>query len=131
MSDSSDVMSYCKFDNNSIDSYNGIRIISSTTAGFYGKGNEIGVIAGNYILAYGNGSATAYGMNIEYQDYLKIARNSVNGGGGTQTGLLYGIRTGSGTNSNVDIYLNSVTVTQSGTSLIYAIVNSMGSSGTE
>ncbi len=131
MTDSSDVMSYCKFDNNTIDSYNGIRIISSTTAGFYGKGNEIGVIAGNYILAYGNGSATAYGMNIEYQDYLKIARNSVNGGGGTHTGLLYGIRTGSGTNSNVDIYLNSVTVTQSGTSLIYAIVNSMGSSGVD
>ena len=131
MTDSSDVMSYCKFDNNTLDSYNGIRIISATTATFYGKGNEIGVNAGNYILAYGNGSATAYGMNIEYQDYLKIARNSVNGGGGTHTGLLYGIRTGSGTNSNVDIYLNSVTVTQSGTSLIYAIVNSMGSTGVD
>ncbi|MBE0572436.1 MAG: hypothetical protein IH618_12905, partial [Ignavibacteriaceae bacterium] len=131
LSDSLDVMSYCKFDNNTIDAYNGIRIISATTAAYYGKGNEIGVIAGNYILAYGNGSATAYGMNIEYQDNLKIARNSVNGGGASHTGLLYGIRTGSGTNSNVDIYLNSVTVTQAGTSLIYAIVNSMGSSGTD
>ncbi|NWG27626.1 MAG: T9SS type A sorting domain-containing protein [Ignavibacteriaceae bacterium] len=130
LSDTLDVMSYCKFDGNSITAYNGIRIISATTAEFFGKGNEIGVIAGNNILAYGDGSATAYGMNIEYQDNLKIAHNSVNGGGASHTGLLYGIRTGSGTNSNVDIYLNSVTVTQSGTSLIYAIVNSMGSSGT-
>ncbi|MBK9099326.1 MAG: T9SS type A sorting domain-containing protein [bacterium] len=129
LSDTLDVMSYCKFDNNTIDSYNGIRIISATTPPYYGNKNEIGVNAGNFILAYGNGSATAYGMNIEYQNNLKIAHNSVNGGGASQTGVLYGIRTGSGTNSNVDIYLNSVTVTQSGTSLIYAITNSMGSSG--
>ena len=131
MTDSLDVMSYCKFDNNSFTSYNGIRIISSTTAGFYGNRNEVGVNAGNNILAYGDGSATAYGMNIEYQNNLKIAHNSVNGGGTSQTGIIYGIRTGSGTNSTVDIYLNSVTVTQAGTSLIYAIVNSMGSSGVD
>ncbi|GJQ43675.1 MAG: hypothetical protein JETCAE03_31730 [Ignavibacteriaceae bacterium] len=131
LTDTLDVMSYCKFDNNTIDAYNGIRIISSSTTAYFGKGNEIGVIAGNYILAYGNGSTTAYGMNIEYQNNLKIAQNSVNGGGASHTGLLYGIRTGSGTNSNVDIYNNSVTVTQGGTSLIYAIVNSMGSSGVD
>jgi hypothetical protein len=58
MTDSSDVMSYCKFDNNTIDSYNGIRIISSTTAGFFGKGNEIGVIA-VIIFLHMNGTATA------------------------------------------------------------------------
>jgi len=129
LSDTLDVMSYCKFNNNTIDAYNGIRIVSSSNAAYFGKGNEIGVDIGNFIMAYGNGSATAYGMNIEYQDNLKVARNSVNGGGASHTGLLYGIRTGSGTNSSVDIYLNSVTVTQGGTSLIYAIVNSMGSSG--
>ncbi len=130
MTDSSDVMSYCKFDNNSLTSYSGIKITSSSNTAFFGKGNEIGVNAGNNILAYGNGSASAYGMDIEYQNNLKIAHNSVNGGGPSHTGLLYGIRTGSGTNSTVDIYLNSVTVTQSGTSLIYAIVNSMGGAGT-
>ena len=97
LSDSLDLMSYCKFYSLSIsNSYNGIRIISSTAAGFLGNHNEIGVNGANSISNFGGGTASAYGMNLEYQNNLKVANTTVNNGSGTgQTGALYGIRTGS------------------------------------
>jgi hypothetical protein len=131
LSDSLDVMSYCKFYNNNISNvYHGIRLIGSTNASFYDQNNEVGVDGGNNITNYGGGSTSSYGMNLEYQNNLKVANNLVNGGGPSHTGAIYGIRTGSATNANVDIYNNTVTLYQGGTSLIYAITNSSGSSGT-
>ncbi|WP_337873467.1 hypothetical protein, partial [Ignavibacterium sp.] len=131
LSDSLDVMSYCKFYSNNISNvYHGIRLIGSTNASFYDQNNEVGVDGGNSINNYGGGSTSSYGMNLEYQNNLKVANNIVNGGGPSQTGAIYGIRTGSATNGNVDIYNNTVTLYQGGTSLIYAITNSAGSSGT-
>ena len=133
LSDTLDVMSYCKLFSNTItNSYSGIRIISSTSSLFYGHGNEVGVGGGNSILDFGGGSSSAYGTNLEYQNNLKVANNTVNNGVGSgQTSVLYGIRTGSGTNSNLDIYNNTVTLTQGSSSLIYGITNSTGSSGVD
>lgn len=131
LTDTLDVMSYCKFYSNMItNSYNGIRIISSTNLSYYGQGNEAGVDGGNNLAGFGGGSSTAYGMNLEYQNNLKVANNNVNGGGGAHSGTLYGIRTGSGTNSNLDVYGNTVTVSQSN-NLTYAITNSTGSTGVD
>lgn len=130
LNDSLDVMSYCKFYGNTISNVNfGFRISGSTAAGFLDRNNEIGVDGGNNISNF-YGSGSNYGMNIEYQSNLKVANNTVNGGGVSQTGTLYGIRTGSGTNANIDIYNNTVTLVQGGTNLIYAITNSTGGSGT-
>mgnify|MGYP005843395375 CR=1 FL=1 len=131
LGDSLDIMSYCKFYSNTISNVNnGIRLVGSTNAAFLDQYNEVGVDGGNNISNYSNGSSSAYGMNLEYQNNLKVANNIVNGGGAAQTGALYGIRTGSATNANLDVYNNTVTLVQGGTSLIYAIVNSTGSSGT-
>jgi hypothetical protein len=133
LADSLDVMAYCKFFNNTISNvYYGLRIAGSTNVSFYDVNNEIGVDGQNTISNIGGGSASAYGMNIEYQNNLKIANNAVSGGNASHTGALYGIRTGSGTNASVDIYNNTVTLNQGTTStnLIYGIANSMGSSGT-
>ncbi|HQI42362.1 MAG TPA: hypothetical protein PK665_14810, partial [Ignavibacteriaceae bacterium] len=129
LSDSSDVMSYCKFYSNTITgSYNGIRIVSASTAGFFGRHNEIGVDGSNIITGFGGGSATAYGMNLEYQDYLEVANNIVIGGSPAHSTTIYGIRTGSANNANLDIYGNTVTLTQSN-NITYGITNSTGSSG--
>ena len=132
LSDTSDAMSRCKFYSNTISNvYLGIKIAGSTSSSFYDQNNEIGVGGGNTISDFGGSSSSSYGMNVEYQNNIKIANNIINGGGFTQTGALYGIRTGSGTNSNADIYGNTVTLTQGGTSLIYGITNSTGSSGVD
>ncbi|MBL1124525.1 MAG: hypothetical protein D8M26_16775, partial [Ignavibacteriae bacterium] len=131
LSDSLDTMSYCKFFSNNISNvYHGIRLVGSTVAAFYDQYNEIGVEGGNSITNFGGGSTSSYGMNLEYQNNLKVANNIVNGGGPSQTGAIYGIRTGTATNANFDVYNNTVSLYQGGTSLIYAIVNSTGGSGT-
>jgi len=129
LSDSLDAMSYCKFYFNTItNSYKGIRLDGASA--FYDQSNEIGVDGGNNILNYGGGSSSTYGIYTYYQNNLKVANNTVDGNSAGQTGLLYGIRTGTGNNSNIDIYNNTVrNLTQGGTSLIYAITNSTGSLG--
>ncbi|RKY99770.1 MAG: hypothetical protein DRQ13_01680, partial [Ignavibacteriae bacterium] len=135
LSDSLDVVAYCKYFNNIIsNSYHGIRMKGSTSSSFYDQNNEIGNQSdgGNTISNYGGGSSSAYGMNIEYQKDLSVSYNIVGNNAPSQTGVLYGLRTGSGNNSNVDIYNNTVmNLTQGGTSLIYAMTNSMGSIGTD
>jgi len=133
LSDSLDAMTYCKFFNNAISNvYYGIRLRGWTNSSLYDQNNEVGVDGGNIISNYGGGSSSAYGTNIEYQNNLKVANNTVDGNSAGQTGVLYGIRTGSGNNSNIDIYNNTVrNLTQGGTSLIYAITNSTGSLGSD
>ncbi len=133
LSDTLDAMAYCKFFSNTISNvYYGIRLRGWTNSAFYDQNNEVGVDGGNIISNYGGGSSSAYGTNIEYQNNLKVANNTVDGNSAGQTGVLYGIRTGSGNNSNIDIYNNTVrNLTQGGTSLIYAITNSTGSLGSD
>jgi len=125
-----------KIHNNTISNiYTGIQLrgYNHTTAprDYYDHFVDVGVDGANNITNYGGGSATAYGVYAIYQDSLKLANNTINGGTGTTT-TLYGIFTSTGTNSAVDIYGNTVTIAGGGTtSTIYAINNGMGASGTD
>jgi trimeric autotransporter adhesin len=124
-----------KIFNNTISNvYGGIQLrgfISTGALEFYDHNIEVGVDGPNVITNYGGGASTAYGFYSIYQNNLKVANNTINGGAGTTT-ILYGIFNSTGTNSNVDIYNNTVTIEGSATtSTIYAINNSMGSTGTD
>ncbi len=114
-------------------SYGGIQLRGYAAASpydFYDQNIQVGVDGPNTITNYGGAGTTAYGIYAIYQNDLKLANNTVISGPGTTT-TLYGIFTSTGTNSNVDIYGNTVTITGGGTtSTIYAINNAMGGSGT-
>ena len=134
ITDPADAMNYCKFYSNIISNvYIGIRIGGYNAASpyaLYDQNNEVGVEGGNSITNYGGAGTTAYGVYAIYQNNIKIAYNTINGGTG-QTSTLYGIYTSTGNNSNVDIYGNTITVTPNiTTSSAYGISNSMGGSGT-
>ncbi|MCW8805813.1 MAG: hypothetical protein OQK56_05080, partial [Ignavibacteriaceae bacterium] len=129
LSDSLDVLRYCKFYSNTITySYNGIQLYGSSS--IYDENNEIGVDGGNSILNYGGGSTTARGIYTYYQSNLKVANNIVNGGNYSHTTLLYGISTYTANNADISIYGNTITLTQ-GNNLTYALTNSVGSSGVD
>ncbi len=100
---------------------------------FYDQNNEIGVTGSrqNRIYNYGS-STTAYGIYGIYQNNVKVFNTNVNNTGGAPALLtLYGIFMSTGTNSNLDIYNDTVTVVNGGTtSTTYAIYNAMGSTGT-
>ncbi len=121
-----------KLYNNTIsNSYGGVQLrgfAATTPYDFYDQNIEVGAASnGNSITNYGGGATTAYGIYAIYQNNLKLANNTINSGAGTTT-TLYGIFTSIGTNSNVDIFGNTVTITGGGTtSIIYAINNGMGS----
>ena len=134
LTDTLDAMSYCSFYGNSISSVHiGISLNGSTLAAYYDQFNEIGNSStGNIITNYGGSSGTSRGVYAQYQNNLKIANNSLNGGNLSHTGSLYGISTGSATNANLDIFRNNITLTSGGTSAImYALTNSIGSSGVD
>ncbi len=129
----SDANSNCKIYGNNISNvYNGI-----SAEGFFGPSNlydlnnEIGVTAANTITNFAGGGGNPFAIYASYQDNLKIAGNSIIGGTGT-TGNLYGIYTGSGTGSNVQIYNNVITLTPGGAwvTTVTGIRNTMGSGGT-
>ncbi len=104
---------------------------ASTPYDLYDQNIEIGVDGANSITNYGGGASIAYGIYAIYQNNFKIANTTINGGAGTTT-TLYGISTSTGTNSNVDLYNNSITIEGGATtSTIYGISNAMGSSGTD
>jgi len=112
-------------------SYTGIYINGYADAvspyAYYDQNNEIGVGGVNTITNFGGGTVAAYGINTNYQNFSKIANNSINGGTGT-TGAVYGIYSGTATSANVDIYGNSVTVISGGTTAaMYGIYNATGS----
>ncbi|QQS34721.1 MAG: T9SS type A sorting domain-containing protein [Ignavibacteriales bacterium] len=134
LTDTLDAMSYCSFYGNSVGNVHvGISLNGSTLAAYYDQFNEIGNSStGNVITNYGGSSSTSRGIYAQYQNNLKIANNSLNGGSLSHTGSLYGISTGSATNANLDIFRNSITLTSGGTSAImYALTNSIGSSGVD
>ncbi len=128
-----DVMSNCKFFSNTISNVlYGFRISAHTSPSFYDQNNEIGVDGGNIINNYGGGALAAYGISAERQNNFKVANNSINGGSLTHTTSLYGISLPFSTNANVDIYENTITLTSGGTSsIMYALSNTMGSSGVD
>jgi hypothetical protein len=120
------------FNNNISNVYVGIQVRgynASTPYDFYDQNIEIGVDGGNTITNFGGGGSTAYAIYAIYQNNFKIGNNSINGGAGN-TSTIYGIFTSTGTNSNVDIFGNTVTVESGATSSsFYAINNAMGASG--
>lgn len=122
------------YNNNISNVYVGIHTrgyAASTPYDLYDQNIEIGVDGGNTITNFGGGASTAYGMYSIYQNNLKIANNTINGGAGTTT-TLYGIFNSTGTNSNLDVYGNTITVEGGATtSSIYGLSSSMGSSGTD
>ncbi|MCW9094679.1 MAG: hypothetical protein OQJ74_02420, partial [Ignavibacteriaceae bacterium] len=116
------------------DCYGGIQVrgdAASAPYDFYDQNIEIGVDGGNSITDFGGGGSSCYVIYAIYQNNLKIANNTINGGTGS-TSLMYGIYTSTGNNSNIDIYSNTVTVTSdASSSSVYCIYNLMGSSGTD
>lgn len=122
------------FNNNFSNLYGGVQVrgfLAVTPFDFYDQNIEIGVDGGNTFTNFGGGASTAYAIYTIYANNVKIANNTINGGTGTTT-TLYGIFNSTGTNSNVDIYGNTVTIHGGGTtSTIYAINNAMGSTGTD
>jgi hypothetical protein len=118
------------FGNNISNVYGGIQLrgfLASTPFDFYDQNIEIGVDAPNLITNYGGGSTATYGIYAIYANNVKIANNTIISGTGS-TSTLYGIFTSTGTSSNIDIYLNVITVEGAGTtSLLAGISNAMGS----
>jgi len=116
------------------DCYGGIQVrgdAASAPYDFYDQNIEIGVDGGNIITDFGGGGSSCYVIYAIYQNNIKIANNTINGGTGS-TSLMYGIYTSTGNNSNIDIYSNTVTVTSdASSSSVYCIYNLMGSSGTD
>jgi hypothetical protein len=99
---------------------------------FYDQNIEVGVTAGNTLSNYGGEGATyySYGIYAIYQNNVKINNNIITGGNNTVY-YLYGIYTTTGTNSNVDIIGNDVSLTSAGlTNTVYGIYNGMGATGT-
>jgi len=129
----SDASSNCKFYGNNISNvYYGFDV-----EGYWGPTNlydlntEIGVTAANTITNFGGAGGNPSAVFAAYQDNFKIAGNIINGGTGT-TGNLYGIYTGNGTGSNVQIYGNNITLTPGSAwvTTVFGIRNTMGSGGT-
>jgi hypothetical protein len=121
------------FNNTISGCYSGINVTgyaATTPFDLYDQNIEIGVDGPNIIDQYGGGATTAYGIYSIYQNNLKVANNTITSATGTTT-TLYGIFLSTGTNSNADVYGNTITITGGGTtSTIYALNNAMGATGT-
>jgi hypothetical protein len=126
-----------KFYSNTISNVNsGIFMTGFASASpydLYDQNNEVGITGSRQNRIYNYGSTTtAYGIYGIYQNGIKIFNTNINNSGGAPAvSVLYGIYLTTGINSNVDIYNDTVTVVNGGTtSTTYAIFNGMGSTGT-
>jgi len=121
------------YNNNIHDCYGAIQLRGDSQLSpyeFYDQNIEIGVDGGNTITDFGGGASSCYPIYAIYQNGLKVANNTINGGAG-QTSTLYGIYLSTGSNSNVDVYSNTITLqSDATTSSFYALYCSMGSTGT-
>ena len=101
---------------------------------FYDQGNEVGKDGANTFngLANGGSATSTYGMYVYYQNGIKLANNTFTGTVPLGSGSCYVMYLLTGTNSNVDVYNNTISLNYTGTSgAFYAIYNSgMGSGGT-
>lgn len=131
--------SYNKFYNNTVQNcFHGIDLNGYTTAAapydFYDQGNEIGGISPgrNQVLNFGGGATgTANGITSNAQNRVKIFRTNIDNSGGAATSTtLNGILTGTGTNANVDIYNDTITLSSTATtSTLIGINNTSGATG--
>jgi len=97
---------------------------------FYDQNNELGVDGANTVNGLGGSSTASYGLYCYYQNGVKIANNTFTGTSGQTTGAQYVMYISTGTQSDVDVYNNTVSMTYLGTSSFYALYSSgMGSSG--
>ncbi len=130
-----DLNSYNKFYNNSISNvYTGILLMGNVDYPTYAlsdKYNEIGVDGKNTISNFGVGTgpiSPAYGIYAGYQDYLKIANDSIYGGSGNSLNLS-GIHI-AGTVHYTELYNNVITVfASSSNSNLYGIYNQCHTAG--
>ena len=123
-------VSYSSIDNNTISNvYYGIYFSGYSSATYYSQDNYIGTGGGNSLTNFGGGSSAVYGIYMIYQNGARIANNMINGGTGSSS-TVYVIYSGTGTNSNIDIYSNTITLDRSGNSTTYIIYNTTGASGT-
>jgi hypothetical protein len=109
--------SYCKIFSNSItNAYKGIYLQggSSFGSGSYDIDNEVGVDGANSITNFGGGSSTVQGIYAIYQSGVRIANNTINGGGTSSTSAVYGIQ--ASTVINPVVYNNTITGTIDGVS---------------
>lgn len=129
-----------KFYNNAIAScYTGYTINGSTSAApydYYDQNNEIGVdgvsTRRSSVTSFGGAVTTASGITATNQNGIKIFKTYINNSGGpAHLGTLNGINLVTGLNSNVDIYNDTLTLTNasvSGSTMI-AVNNTMGGTG--
>ncbi len=136
ITDISDAHNNCKFNGNTISNVYGAFSLSGYAASspytLFDQNNEIGVTSGNTISNLGGSTVIIRAIYAIFQNGLKIANNNINSSVNGATKDVYGICSSSGTNSNVDIYANIITLTNtygsySGT--LYGIFNAMGSNG--
>ncbi len=109
--------SYCKIFSNSItNAYHGIYMQggNSLGSGSYDINNEVGVDGANSITNFGGGTSSVYGVFALNQSGIKIANNTINGGGTTSSSSVYGIKASTGINPS--IYNNTITCTINGVS---------------
>ncbi len=108
---------------------------AATPFDLYDQGNEVGTIGGgrSQILNFGNGTSatSAYGIRAINQNNLKIYNTYINStGGADNNSTLNGIFLSTGTNSNFDIYNDTVTVVSGATtSQLVGITTDMGATG--
>lgn len=129
--------SFNKYYNNTVQNcYTGYSLVGfGSVAPFdlYDQGNEIGVdgVSTNLsqVLNFGGSSVASNGILTNNQNNIKIFNTTINGGAGT-TSTLIGISLIGGTNSNANIYNNSITLASATTtSSITGINNTSGITG--
>lgn len=132
--------SFNRFFNNTITNcYGGYSITGYGSAApfdFYDQGNQIGVdgisTRRNQVTNFGGAAVAANGILATNQNGLKIFKTYINSNGGiTSTGTMNGINTVTGTNSNIDIYNDTIVLACASTtgSTVVGINNSMGGTG--
>lgn len=132
--------SFNRFFNNTVTNcYGGYSITGYGSAApfdFYDQGNQIGVdgvsTRRNQVTNFGGAAVTANGILATNQNGLKIFNTYINSNGGlNSTGTMNGISTVTGTNSNIDIYNDTIVLNAASTtgSTVIGINNSMGGTG--
>lgn len=77
---------------------------------FYDQNNDIGSVAGNTVINFGGPAAVnVYGVYCKYGNNLTVANSNINGGSGT-TYCLDGVYVVAGSNTNLNIYSNTITL---------------------
>lgn len=130
--------SYNKFYNNTVQNcYGGYSILGFAAAApfdLYDQRNEIGIdgVSPNLsqVLDFGGGAVAVNGILSNHQNAIKIFNTTVSNGNTTNTNSLNGISLIGGTNSNIDVYNNTIMVSSGATtSNLNGISNASGGTG--